>query len=175
MVGVTGSSLTWLVVNTHPHREHFAIENLERQKFEAYCPQMRKTLRSRRGMREVLRPLFPNYVFVHVDVADRAVWRPILSTYGVRRVVRFGDQTPTLDAAFITALRNREIDGAVVKPVSPYEVGQDVRISGGAFDGIVAKIIQIETNDRLMILMDLLGQSVRGRIQADQVSAVLAG
>lgn len=164
----------WLVINTHPHRENLAMENLIRQNFETYCPQMRKVLRARTGTREVLRPLFPNYVFVRVNVIDRAVWRPILSTYGVRRVVRFGEQTPTLDAGFITALQAREIGGAIVKPTSPYQVGQTVRISGGAFDGIIARIIEIGPNDRLMILMDLLGQSVRGRAHANQVTQLIA-
>lgn len=170
MVSTMSTSLSWLVVNTHPNRENIAIENLVRQRFETYCPQIRRTLRTRMGAREVLRPLFQNYVFVHVDLEDKALWRPILSTMGVRRVVRFGDRTPTLDAAFIAALRAREVDGAVVKPTALYEIGQEVRIASGAFEGIVGKIIQIESNDRLMILMDLLGQSVRGRIHADQVS-----
>ena len=36
--------------------------------------------------------------------------------------------------------------------------------------GLIAKIMDVRENDRLVILMDLLGQSVRGRIHADQVS-----
>ena len=163
--------LGWIVVNTHPHREPFAIENLARQNFETYCPHMRKTLRSRAGPREVLRPLFANYVFVRAPL-DKSAWRPILSTYGVRQLVRFGEQMPSLDSRFIDALRAREVDGAVVKPASPYQVGEDISISGGPFDGLVARIVQIESNDRLTILMDLLGQSIRGRIHAHQVRKI---
>lgn len=167
------SSSAWLVVNTHPHRERLALENLERQHFATYCPQVRKRLRARHGPREVLRPLFPSYVFVRVS-PDKTHWRPVLSTYGVRRVVRFGDDIPYLDTRFVDALRAREIDGAVVKPPVPFVAGQDIRIAGGPFDGIVAKILEIRENDRLVILMDLLGQSVRGRIHANQVSLLTA-
>ncbi len=163
------SSLGWLVVNTHPHREHLAIENLARQDFVTYCPRLRKTLRERTGPREVLRPLFPSYVFVCVNL-DKVLWRPILSTYGVRRVIQFGEYTPYLDPLFIEALRTREVDGAVVKPPMPYVSGQDIRIAGGPFDGVVARIVGIGENDRLTILMDLLGQSIRSRIHANQVS-----
>jgi len=159
----------WLVVNTHAHREKLALENLERQSFSAYCPLIRKQLRGRTGRREVLRPLFPSYVFVRVT-SDKSQWRPVLSTYGVRRVVRFGDAVPYLESRFVETLREREVDGAVVKPREPYVPGQDIRIVSGPFDGLVAKIIDVRENDRLVILMDLLGQSVKGHVRAHQVS-----
>jgi transcriptional antiterminator RfaH len=174
MLDVACSSRGWLVVNTHPHREKLAMDNLARQNFETYCPQIRKTVRAQARAREVLRPLFPNYLFVHLDPQERARWRPILSTYGVRRLIRFGDQTPSLDPAFVDALRAREVDGAVVKPPVPYEVGQEVCIAGGSFDGVVARILQIDPHQRLTVLMELLGQTVRGRIHADQVSPARA-
>ena len=158
----------WIVVKTHPNREPFAMGNLVRQKFEVYCPQVRKTLTARGVRREVLRPLFANYLFVRAPLGP-LLWRPVLSTYGVRQVVHFGDHIPSLDARFIDALRDREVDGAIVKPPSPFEVGEQIGISGGPFDGLVARIIEISSNDRLTILMDLLGQSVRGRIHAGQV------
>lgn len=167
--GVVGPPFAWLVVNTHPHREKLALENLHRQDFTAYCPQVRRQLRARTGPRDVLRPLFPSYVFVRVS-RDKTLWRPVLSTYGVRHVVRFGDAVPYLDPRFVDTLRSREVNGAVVKPPLPYVAGQEIRIAGGAFDGIVARILEVGDNDRLVILMDLLGQSVRARIHADQVS-----
>ena len=163
------TAFAWLVVNTHPHREQLAADNLMRQQFAVYYPRIRKQLRLRTGPREALRPLFPSYLFVRVNPA-RSHWRPVLSTYGVRRVVQFGEQTPYLDASFVRTLRAREVDGAIVKPAAPYAAGQTIRISGGAFDGVVAKILDVRDSDRLVILMDILGQSVRGRIRADQVS-----
>jgi transcriptional antiterminator RfaH len=113
--------------------------------------------------------LFPSYLFVRVT-PEKSQWRPVLSTYGVRKVVRFGDDVPYLDARFVETLQAREVDGAIVKPREPYAPGQDIRIVSGPFDGLIAKIIDVRENDRLVILMDLLGQSVRGRIHADQVS-----
>ena len=161
----------WVVVNTHPHREQIAIENLWRQDFVAYCPKIRKCVRSRRQARDVLRPLFPGYVFVHV-AQDRQLWRLILSTYGVRTLVRLGDSVGQLDSGFIDSLRAREVDGAISRPERPFMVGQDVRMAGGPFDGLVAKIIEIHEKDRLVVLMDLLNQSVRAKVSAEQVAPV---
>jgi transcriptional antiterminator RfaH len=50
-----------------------------------------------------------------------------------------------------------------MKPVSPYSVGQSVRLTGGAFEGLVATIIDMDEKQRLIVLLDLLNQSVRVR------------
>jgi transcriptional antiterminator RfaH len=163
----------WAVVNTHPHREHVACENLTRQEFEIYCPLVRKLRRHARQTTSVLRPLFPGYVFLRVD-PDRTRWRPILSTIGVRTVVRFGDRLGSLADEFIDAIRAREENGVIVRPevlrpTMPYTIGQQVRLNGGAFDGVIATILALEDNERLVVLMDLLRRGVQVKVTMDQV------
>lgn len=162
---------SWLVVSTQPHREHVAIEHLIRQGFPAYCPRLIKRVRHARRATDVLKPMFPGYVFVEVDPGVQR-WRPILSTIGVRTIVRFGDRVGVLDPQFIDSLKAREVNGAVTLPARPYQLGEDVRLAGGVFDGLVAQIIAMDEKERLVVLMDLLGQSVRVVVTATQVSAL---
>ena len=138
---------SWVVVNTQPKRETCATENLQRQEFEVYCPMTRKRLSHARRVSDVLRPLFPSYVFVSIS-SGRQRWRPILSTYGVRGIVRCGNELSALDPRFVDNLRAREVDGAVVRPASPFRVGQTVQMTGGPFDGIVATILSMDDKDR---------------------------
>lgn len=161
---------SWVVVHTHPHRERFATENLERQEFRVYCPRMMKRVRHARRVQDLLRPMFPGYLFVAVN-PDAQRWRAILSTFGVRTLIRFGDQPAFIDAGFVEELRAREVDGAVTKPCNPYKVDQEVRMSGGAFDGIVARIIDLDDKDRLVVLMDLLNRPVKVKVDVAQVIA----
>lgn len=161
----------WVVVNTHPHKEAIAIENLERQDFRTYCPQILRRIRHARREHDVLRPLFPSYVFVQADVV-RHRWRVISSTFGVRTLISCGDQLSFLHDDFIRGLRAREIDGAIVRPEHPYMVGQQVKMSGGAFDGLVATIIEMNEKDRLIVLMDLLNRPVKVKVNANNVVAV---
>lgn len=161
----------WSVVNTHPHREHFAVENLDRQGFTAYCPMIRRRIRHARRTQDVLRPMFTSYVFVRIN-PQRERWRPILSTFGVRSLVRFGDKIGFLDEAFVAALKAREVEGAIIRPEKPYALGQQVRLSGGPFDGIVATIVNMDEKDRLTVLMDLLNQSVRVKVRTENVTAL---
>lgn len=161
----------WAAVNTQPHREQAAHANLERQGFVTYCPVVRRRRSHARRMDEVLRPLFPGYLFVNVSL-EREFWRPILSTYGVRTLVRCGDEPSLVDARFIGALKAREVDGAIVRPSVPYQVGQQVRVVAGAFDGIVATILDLAEKDRLTVLLDLLGGPTKVRLDGTQVSAL---
>jgi transcriptional antiterminator RfaH len=159
----------WIVVNTQPHREHFALENLERQKFAAYCPMTRKRRSHARRVEIVLRPLFPNYLFVQTG-PDFGRWRPILSTYGVRTVVRAGESLSFIDDRFITSLKAREVEGAIVRPASPYQVGQKVQISTGPFDGLVATIIEMSEKDRLIVLVELMSRGIKVTLTSDAVT-----
>ena len=159
----------WAVVNTHPHREHIALQHLERQDYFAYCPLVRRRRSHARRVSDVLRPMFPGYVFVKLS-ENMQIWRPLGSTIGVRSVVRCGDKMSLLDDAFVKSLKAREIDGAICRPETPYQVGQQVKMSGGAFDGLVATIIDMHERDRLTVLMDLLNRPVKVKVEETQVA-----
>lgn len=165
------ASTRWAVINTHPHREHIVIENLIRQNFEAYCPRELKRVRHARRVQDVLRPLFPGYVFAQI-ASELTMWRPILSTYGVRSLVRIGDQPALINGSFIDGLRAREVDGVVAKPASPYTLGQEVRLSGGPFDGLIGRIIEMCDKDRLVLLTSLLQQDVRLRVTSANIRSL---
>jgi transcriptional antiterminator RfaH len=168
---LSGRGDPWVVVNTRPHAEHAALENLKRQTFEAYCPMLPKRRSHARRVEMVLRPLFPGYLFARCGKQARR-WRPILSTYGVRSVVRAGEQPSFIGHGFIASLRAREIDGAIVRPAKPYEVGEKVQIAGGAFDGIVATIIDLEEEERVVVLLDMLQHAAKLTLDVGEVTPV---
>ena len=150
-----------------------AISNLLRQGFEAYCPMVRKRWRHARRVREVLRPLFPGYVFIAIDQGPQR-WRPILSTLGIRTLVRFGDSLGVLPHRFVESLRSCETDGAVsiCYPHTSYAPGDKVRLCDGPFDGVIATVLAVEEPARLQILMHLLNRGVRVRIPTSSVAPV---
>jgi transcriptional antiterminator RfaH len=161
----------WAVVNTKPHREHIALDNLMRQEFTAYCPVIRKGVSHARRMQDVLRPLFQSYLFVRLDPKEQR-WRPILSTVGVRTLVHFGERPSMVANEFIDSLKAREIDGTIVRPPVPYAVGQQVRLAGGCFDGLVAVIIEMDERDRVTVLMDLLNQKAKAKLSGAQIAPI---
>lgn len=161
---------TWVAASTHAHQESVAIANLERQGFDAYCPMIRRRVRHARRLRDVMRPLFPGYVFIRLDL-DRDQWRPIMSTIGVRQLIRFGDRLGALPATFVESLLAREQDGAIRLPRAQetYATGEKVRLREGPFEGVVATVLAGSDCDRLLVLMDLLKRSVRVRVPIEDV------
>lgn len=159
----------WAVVNTQPRREQLAQENLERQGFEAYYPRVSKRIRHARRAMVVERPLFAGYLFARVDLGH---WRPVLSTLGVRSLVRSGDGLSLLDDDFIRSLKARERDGLVCGADSSFRIGQQVRMEGGAFDGLVATIINLSEKERITVLMTLLSRSVKVHVATRDVVAI---
>lgn len=159
----------WVVATTHPNSEGIALQNLERQRFNVYCPMIRKRRSHARKVDMVLRPLFPGYVFVHLD-PDAPSWRPIQSTMGIRTLVRFGDEPATLDNLFIQGLRAREEDGAVVRPQNPFKVGQKVQIEGGPLDGLFAHILSLSDKDRIVVLLDVMNRGVKTMVDSRQLT-----
>jgi transcriptional antiterminator RfaH len=163
-----GAAAWWAAVNTQPHRERIALDNLERQGFSTYCPFIRRRRSHARRVEEVLRPLFPGYLFVNVR-SEEDCWRPILSTYGVRTLVRCGDRPSLVDGRFIHALQAREVDGAIVRPPAPYRIGQQVQIVAGPCDGLVATILSLDEKDRITVLLDLMSRRVKAHLDSAQV------
>ena len=125
------SSSSWIVLTTHPHREEFAIENLVRQDYAAYCPMIVKRIKHARRAYDARRPLFPGYIFVE-HPHERHLWRPLLGTFGVRSVICNGETPALLPEGFVESLKAREIAGAIQKPETPFKLGQIVTITGGA-------------------------------------------
>lgn len=154
-----------------PHREHIALEHLQRQDFWAYCPLIKRRRSHARRVSDVMRPLFPGYLFVRINPTAQR-WRPLLSTHGVRSLVRCGDELSLLGDDFVRELKAREVDGVIARPASPYHVGQQVRVAGGAFDGLIATIVELNERDRLTVLMQLLSRSVKVRLDEGQISPV---
>jgi transcriptional antiterminator RfaH len=155
----------WYVVHSHPASEAKAMENLERQGFAAYLPRYRKLRRHARRHEQVMRPLFPRYLFVAVDLMQQR-WRPILSTIGVADVVRRGDVPTAVPDDVIEAIRAGEDAGAFddIGAVGRLRRGDSVQLVAGPFADCVGRFCRLSDADRVIVLLDLLGREIRAEV-----------
>ena len=158
----------WIVVHTHAHAETKAEHHLERQGYEVYLPRYTKTRRHARRLETVIRPLFPGYLFVHF-VADATSWRPILSTIGVRHLIRAGDRPVLAPDWVVDGLRGREDGDGLVEVHSSFLKGERVRIATGPLYDRLGVFECASDNDRVIVLLDLLGRQVRVRLPMEAV------
>lgn len=161
----------WYVVNTLPHQERRAIENLRRQGFEVWLPEFRRRRRHARRVDNVLAPLFPAYLFVRLDVGTER-WRSVNGTFGVVRLLCNGDEPQAVPAEFIDALVARCDDaGMVVLPPRKFQLGETVRVAAGPFADLEGLFEEMSGRDRVFLLFNLLGRQVRASIPLVELAA----
>lgn len=151
---------SWFVVRTKTGAEERALWHLGNQSFEAYLPRYRKEIRHARKVSTVLRPVFPGYLFVRMDLEQQR-WRAINGTVGVISLVQFGDTPRPLADAVVEAIRGREDDGVVSIAPEGLKKGDRVRVREGAFADYTALLEEVSDEKRVVLLLDLMGREVR--------------
>ena len=148
--------MVWVVVQTKPSQEKLAQLNLEKQGYQTYCPRIVKRCSHARKVQNVLRPLFPGYLFLNVK--SQQPWRPIMSTFGVNKLVKFGEKPTAVSEDLIDDLRAREVDGSIPLPPAAerYKVGDKVRIIGGPLDDMIATVMNCDAKERIMVLLNFI-------------------
>ncbi len=142
-------------------QEKTAITNIVRQGYDAYCPMIERTRRHARKVEKVFRPLFPPYIFVRLD-EQRSQWRPLLSTIGVRSVVRFREKLGFLPKGFVEEMRAYEkADGLGQMMAARVEPGMQVKILDGPFKDFIATVLSMSEKDRVWLLLDIMGRETR--------------
>lgn len=162
----------WYVVYTHPMAEEKAARNLENQGFEVFLPRFKKLRRHARRVDEVIRPLFPRYLFVHFD-AERDRWRSINGTFGVGYLICHGDTPVELPPAIVEEISGRKgSDGFVALDPPKFRKGDRVLVMDGPFADRFALCEEMPDSQRVVLLLDLLGRQVRVCTQTAAVQAV---
>jgi transcriptional antiterminator RfaH len=161
----------WHAVYTQPHREALAREHLERQGFEVYAPCYIKRRRHARKVDDVPAPLFPRYIFTRFD-PDVAGWRVIRSTRGCIDLVRSGLEPLEVPAEIIDEIRSRaDENGYVVLARNDHLVaGAKVRIESGPFAEYEAIFETVRDEDRVVVLLSLLGGQVKAEVPIEAVN-----
>ncbi len=164
--------IRWYAVQTHARGEVPARVQLERQGFRAYLPLYNKRVRHARKTTWRAAPLFPRYLFVAIDI-DNERWRAVQSTRGVQRLICNGETPAAIPDGVIEGVMAREDEtGAIrMEPTPPFAPGEAVRITGGALCDRVGLFDCAADEDRVFILLDLLGRNVRVRVPLDALNA----
>ena len=162
----------WYVAQTHPRAEAKAVAHLGRQGFPTYLPRYLKRRRHARRVETVAAPLFPRYLFVAVDMATQR-WRSILSTIGVMQLVCSGGEPAAISNRIIDGLKNRESELGFIQldQRQKFRPGDKLRVIDGVFCESLGLFDGITDNERVTILLDLLGRKVRVMLDAEFVTA----
>ena len=163
------SSENWFVTQLRPQGLRRAEENLARQGFESFCPKRLETVVKQGKRLAQQKPLFPGYLFVQFDPKSNG-WTAINSTRGISRLILADIRKPTpLPSQFMAGLMARCDALGVVTAPPDLEVGDTIRVLSGPFAETVARIETLADDDRIRILMDLMGRETRISVSKSRV------
>ena len=167
-----GAGPRWYVAHTQPQAEARAVLNLERQGFATYLPRYLKRRSHARKVDMVPVPVFPRYVFVSIDLA-RQRWLAIRSTVGVSRLVGYGDAPLPVPEGIVEEMRRRHDEEGFLRLLAPpgLRVGDKVRVLGGAFEEALGLFDGVTDEQRVTILLDMLGRKVRVTLDSGMIAA----
>ena len=154
----------WYLVKTKSKQEDNAILNLENQNFHVYCPH---ALISNKNV-----ALFPGYIFIQLD-KDTQNWSPIRSTKGVLYFVRFGLSYAKIPDNIIEFIKTNQLNTAEkLKNINKFKSGDKVQITDGVFKNCIAIFKSYKSDERVILLMNLLGQQQKLTIKQESLNAL---
>ncbi len=163
----------WYVVHTHFKNEALALTNLRRQGFDVYLPQYLKSRRHARRSELVSAPLFPRYLFVYLDI-EAVRWRAIKYTIGVQHIICNGERPAPVPDGVVEDIKAHENDAGkvVLGRICPFKKNQLVKINTGALSDHSGLFDCASDDQRVFILLELMGRMVRVRVPMETISAV---
>lgn len=161
----------WFAAQLRPNSHNIAVRNLMRQGFHSFLPLEEVTRRTASKFTTRLRPLFPGYVFVSMDI-QMGSWRAVNSTFGITKLVSHCGAPARIPFALISQLMLRCDETGKLLPPKEFKPGDQVTLTRGPFSDFVAKIESISPDRRIWIMLELLGAERRVAVSEEHLRAI---
>ena len=163
----------WYVIYTHAGKELYSANELRKQDFKIYIPTIRKLVRHSRYVKNVLRPFFPRYIFINLNLETQE-WRKINYTRGVVKLISTNEKPVMISELVINELKLLEDDKGFIDQLSlsNYKKGEELEIINGPFKGIYGIFDGLSDNLRVKVLLNFMGRTINIPIHNDWVSRV---
>lgn len=154
----------WYLLKTKSSQEKTAIKNLENQNYHVYCPSA--IINNKNTV------LFPGYLFIHLDDTSEN-WSPIRSTKGVINFVKFGLNYAQISNSIMDFIKDNEFKTSEkIKRLDNFKPGDKVQITEGALKNCIAIFKSFNSDERVILLLNLMGQKQNIKIQRKSLIAL---
>jgi len=167
------STRHWYLIYCKPKAEYIARDNLIQQGYQVYLPLMSGYKQRGRKLYQVVEPLFSRYLFIALDTQTDN-WSPIRSTLGVSNLVCFGQTPAPAPDSLISELKAREKNQGAHRfiDLAELEQGDEIRINAGAMAGYAGQFVQRNSQDRVIVLLNIMEQQTRVSLPVDAIGSI---
>ena len=161
-------SKEWFILQFKSNSHHLAAKNLTRQGFETFLPLHETTSRRLSRFINTSKPLFPGYMFIRFDRAE-SEWHKINNTYGVSHLITFNSILKSIPTIFVDHLMKRYDLSGKLLPIQKLKKGDQVTVLTGPFANFIATVEKYEADQRIWILIDLMGRMTKIQTPSDKI------
>lgn len=161
----------WYAVHTRSQHEKAVVNQLERRGIETFLPLISEVHRWSDRRKVVQLPLFSCYTFVHMRLLPE-LWYKVKQTNGVLGFVGARGEGIPVPESQIENLRTLLSSDAQYTLCPFLQIGQRVRIRGGALDGIEGLLTARNGDRTLVISVEPIQRSIAVRIDRYQVETI---
>ena len=162
--------INWYAVYTRPRHEKKVYEVLIEKEIETFLPMIKKVSQWKDRKKKIDVPLFNGYLFVCFDYKYRF---DVLQTKGVVKIVNFNGIPAVVPDWQIESLKKMLTRPEKVQLENYMKIGDPVEVDFGPFKGMKGVVKTIKGNQRLIISIDGIMQSVSVEISADELKKIL--
>lgn len=158
----------WFAVETRPRHEKKVSTGLQEKGIDIFLPLFSEKHQWGDRKQVVEMPVFPRYVFIRIAPTMNARI-PVLRTGGVMGLVGNRGIGAAIPEAQIDSVRRVISHGAPFNHSEFLDVGQRVRIRGGALDGVEGILAAINGDQSLIVSVEMIRRSLAIRVEGYRV------
>jgi transcriptional antiterminator RfaH len=144
----------WSVLYVAPNHEKRVSEHLTVRSFEHYLPLYKEQSRWTDRTVQLMRPLFPRYVFVRFAPQEQHILKALPSV-----LYLLGDgKQEIVSAAEINRIRDGLEKGCVLRPHPEVAIGTHVRVRQGIFEGAVGIVTKFSKQCKVVLKLEATQQ-----------------
>jgi transcription antitermination factor NusG len=161
----------WYAVYTVPQHEKSALKQLDMREIESFLPTYEtvRVWKNRQRMKLIL-PLFPTYLFVHINSRERA---KVLQSPGVLQIVGNSRESVSLPDSEVEFLRS-DFSRQRIEPYRDLVIGEKVRIKSGVMQGLLGTLVRKSNSLRFVLTLELINQHAAIQVDAEDLEPIVA-
>ena len=163
------SEFYWYAVYVRSRHEFHVFERLSMANIDIFLPTVERLSKWKDRKKMVNFPLFPGYLFVHINKSYNNMLT-VLKTNGVVRFLGISPREPEpIPEEQIISLKRIIESKELIAPYPFLKEGQRIRIKSGPLAGVEGLLIEKSGQHSLVISVDILQQGVSLKVDASEV------
>jgi transcription antitermination factor NusG len=118
---------------------------------------------------KLILPLFPTYLFVHINSRERA---KVLQSPGVLQIVGNSRECVPLPDSEVEFLRS-DFCRQQIEPYRDLVIGEKVRIKSGVMQGLHGTLVRRSNSMRFVLTLELINQHAAIQVDAEDLEPIV--